>query len=478
VAQTQTWEVIESENHHAMTWLTLWDFTRLLKGSPVYRERKFVDGLTAPEHHAGWCAYAAEYIRQRARKGLFIEMADDTYNSFTLKGFYNIHDFAEDPVLRQLAGDLLTLYYASWAQEQLGGVRGGGKSRMNYAKDRRSSTSLQRLMYYYAGLGGPSPPASQRLAALTSGYRLPEVVIDIMTDPEGRGEYEIADRPPGLAADGRWNNPLYRLRTDTGGIIRYAWCTPDFIMGLPMVRVRKNTHWTKLSSQGRWQGVIFAGDPDARIFVHCGRPEGSHNNQQAGVQRKGTMITQRLPEDKFARGTDGTRVWISDNGLTNRMEEAGWVFVEAPGAYAAVRPARGGYTWKACTEKPSDGSQWRGQWMTFEDEYSPAIIEVARKSRFPDYAAFRQATLALPLTWEGNKLHYQGLCGDQFVFHIDYSKLNAINGEPINDEDPDFAFLSPFLTSRWDSGLVEVRKGERKRVLDFRATPKAKRESD
>jgi hypothetical protein len=370
-----------------------------------------------------------------------------------------------------LAGDLLTLYYASWAQEQLGGVRGGGKSRMNYAKDRRSATSLQRLMWYYAGLGGPSTPAPQRLAALTSGYRLPEVVIDIMTDPEGRGEYEIADRPPGLAADGRWNNPLYRLRTDTGGIIRYAWCTPDFIMGLPMVRVRKNTHWTKLSSQGRWQGVIFAGDPDARIFVQCGRAEGSNNNQQAGIQRKGTMITQRLPEGKFARGTDGTRVWISENGLTNRMEESGWVFVEAPGAYAAVRPARGGHDWKEETEKPADGSQWRGDWMSFEDDYSPAILEVVRKSDFPDYAAFRKAVAALPLRWEGSTLHYEGLGGDVFVFHAEWSRLNTINGVPIDDENPDFAFHSPFLTSRWDSGVVEITKGEPKLVLDFRERP-------
>ena len=41
--------------------------------------------------------------------------------------------------------------------------------------------------------------------------------------------------------------------------------------------------------------------------------------------------------------------------------EAVWVFVEAPGAYAAIRPARGGHDWAEEAEKPADGSQWRGR---------------------------------------------------------------------------------------------------------------------
>jgi hypothetical protein len=119
IADTRTWDVLESENHHAMTWMTLWDFTRLLQKSPAYRDRAFEDGHTAAEHHAAWTEYAKEYLRQRARKGLLVEMADGTYNTYTLKGLYNMVDFSGDADLRQLASDphpLLCLMVAGAAR--------------------------------------------------------------------------------------------------------------------------------------------------------------------------------------------------------------------------------------------------------------------------------------------------------------------------------------------------------------------------
>lgn len=467
ILNTQTWDVIESENHHAMTWMTLWDFTRLLAGHPAYKDRPFRDGRTAPEHYAAWSLYAQEYLRQRAKKALFVEMADGTYNSFTLKGVYNLYDFADDPVLRDLAGQLLTLYYASWAQEQLGGVRGGGKSRMNYSKELRSTTGISRGMWYYTGVGEYTRPFGGRLTLLTSNYRLPDIVTALATQPEARGEYEIRDRPLGLASEGKWTNPHYKLLTDYGGIIRYAYCTPDFIMGLPMVPFRKMTNWTKISSQGRWQGVIFAGDRDARIVVTSAGDKGSNNNQHYGIQSKGTMITQRLEDGYLSRGTVNTRCWLSDNGMKSFVERGGWMFVEAPSAYAATRPARGGYELVVETDKPRDGSNWSGRWMIFEDGFSPAILEVARESQYDSFEAFQEAVLACPIKWEGERLSYTGLGGDQFVFHADYSRNPTVNGQTPNYFEPDYAFESPYVYSKWDSGVVTIQFQGQRLVLDF-----------
>lgn len=468
----------------------VWHFTKFLKDSPDYKNREFKDGFTAAEHHSAWTKYYKEYIRQRAKKGLFVEMADDSYNQYTIKGLYNLYDFAEDEQLQKLAGDLLTLYYATWAQEQIDGVRGGGKSRLLSAKDRRSTTGVSRMMWYYAKIGGPSTPSIWRFSALMSDYRIPKVVLDIMVDVEGRGEYEIYDRALGLAAGGYWTNPHYRLNTDYGNIIRYSYVTPDFIMGLPMVPLHRRTEWIKLSSQGRWQGIIFAGDMDARIFVQTGRKEGSFYNPQWGIQRKGTMITQRLKEP-LSSGTVDTRVWFSNNGLSNRMYEDGWVFVEAKSAYAAVRPGRGSYTWTETNQFPRDGSNWTGEWMTLEDEYSPVIIEVARKEDYKDYEQFRKAVRALPLEWRGVEheeseeedsiwnrfikeqakskdiLYYKSLNGDEFLFYADYSSSPRINGRMIRYSQPDYTFNSPFIKSKWDSGIVTISKGDRELVLDF-----------
>ncbi|MEI8206469.1 MAG: hypothetical protein WCG03_06285, partial [Kiritimatiellales bacterium] len=393
--RTGTWDVIESENHDLMKRSTLWHFAKFLAASPKYRERKYDDGHTAAEHFTAFTEYAKEYCRQRAQKGLFVEMADEFYNSQTLKCLHNYYDFSADKDLCRLAGNLITLYYACWAQEQIDGVRGGGKSRMYADNDSRGTGPVWGNMWYYAGLGMEKEPSNETFTILTSGYRLPPVVVDLAADVAGRGNYEIQERPLGLATNGYYTNPHYRLRTDFGGIVRYSYCTPDFIMGLPMVEARPKADWTLISSQSRWQGVIFAGNQAARIFPQCQGPNGSPSfNQQWGVQRKGTMISQRLPKE-LSPDTGGLQVWVGHVGLGNRVENAGWVFAEATGAYAAVRPARGGYAWT----KP-DEQHGNGAWMTFSDGSSPAIIEVAQKKDFKNYEAFQQAVVGLPLTWK------------------------------------------------------------------------------
>lgn len=51
-----------------------------------------------------------------------------------------------------------------------------------------------------------------------------------------------------------------------------------------------------MSMQNRWQGVIFAGDPNARTFPQCvGLRNGKTYNPQWSVQNKGTLIVQKLP---------------------------------------------------------------------------------------------------------------------------------------------------------------------------------------
>ncbi len=458
VDRSQTWDVKESENHHAMKVSTVWHFARLLNLSPKYNQLKYDDGFTAGEHLAAWTKYSKEYLRQRAKKGLCLEMADGTYNAHTLKGFYNYYDFSEDRELRALAGDLLTLYYASWAQEQISGVRGGGKSRMNGSKGTRTITPITHNMWYYAGLGSASTPSQELFTVLTSGYRAPLAVIDLVLDVQGRGNYALHERPLGLADGGFYRNPHYKLRTDYGGIVRYSYCTPDFIMGMPITEARPLSDWTLISSQSRWLGVIFAGNLDARIYPQCKPDDGSVTfNQQWGVQKKGTMISQRLPKG-MSQGAGDMQVWFSKDGLENRLEKSGWIFTEAKGAFAAVRPARGDYSW--------DSQQPKGQWLTFADISSPAIIEVAQKRDFKDYDAFQNAVIALPLDWNEQTLSYTGLSGDKFTFYADCSDTPKINGKPF-DYAPENVFESPFVNSKWDSGVVKITKGDEELVLDF-----------
>ena len=108
----------------------------------------------------------------------------------------------------------------------------------------------------------------------------------------------------------------------------------------------------------------------------------------------------------------------------------------------------------------------RGRVLKCTDDYSPVIIEVARKADFSTLADFRKVVLGLPLKLESNVLTYTGLGGDRFTFFTDQSRPPQINGRPV-DYSPSKVYDSPFVQSDWDSGVVTIQKGARKLVMNF-----------
>ena len=67
-----------------------------------------------------------------------------------IKGIYNFHDFG-DPAVKRAAGLLLDLYFAYFAQEQINGIQGGGKSRIYYEQGLHSEpvSGIKELVWYY-----------------------------------------------------------------------------------------------------------------------------------------------------------------------------------------------------------------------------------------------------------------------------------------------------------------------------------------
>ncbi len=453
-----TWYIWGSENHHAMHDQTAWAAAQMLKD-----EQDFVydDGSTPAQQYAAWVAYLKEYLRERVRKGMLVEYGAAGYGSRTLQTWHNYYDFSEDAEMRRLAAQALTVWWADWAQEQIDGVRGGGKVRLYQgASSQRTGTERNRAMaWYHLGMGTECYRHDAMICMTTSSYRLPLVVMDIALDVEGRGVYECKSRRPGKLGSRELSRalttattPMYVLDSDFGGIFRYTYCTPDFVMGTSMLENRPHAYWSSISSQNRWHGVVFRGHEDSRIFPQCIGAKATYN-QQWSVQSKGTLIAQKLRTAAFSKDM---RVWFSSD--LKRKERGGWVFAEAAGAYAAVRVVRGGYAW--------DDENW----LRCEDEYTPVIIEVARKSDYDgDFDRFQAAVLARKVELVDGVLRYRGL-GDsgEFTFYAESDRLPEIDGRPI-DLRPDYTFDSPFVTETWAGGVVTIKKGDRKLVVDVGA---------
>jgi len=474
VEKSGTWEIYESENHHVMSFTVCWHFAKIAQDRPEYRQVPY-NGLTPAEHYRQWNEYFVAYCRERARKGLFIEMMSGDYNSTLIKGIYNFYDFGE-PAVRQAAGQFLDLYFAYWAEEQINGVSGGGKSRIYFAnglrEDRREG--MGPLAWLYFGIGEPPAVNGHDAGAALSDYRPPAVVADIALDVPGRGRYEVRQRAPGLA-EGTGRFP-YRLRTDGGGIVRYSYCDPAFILGTVLCLARPLSDWSAISAQNRWQGVIFAGKQEARI-VPIPRPKDNRVafNQFWSVQSKGSLITQKL---RFCKDAAEMIVWMSPQGLGEPVEDEGIVFVEAAGAYAAVRVVAGGFTWRddPFEFKTATGhvrSSPPGRAMILQDEYAPVILEVMAKTDVPSFEAFKAKVKACRPQMDGTRLRYRTIYGDELTLDTGHEKPPTINGEPVNYA-PKKVFDSPFLHADYNSGTVTISKGDRKLVLDFTNQPQRK----
>lgn len=465
--ESQTWWIENSENHHAQHFTTCWAFSRILKNVPGYQDKPFKDGRTPAEHYAAWTEYLKEYIRQRVRKGMLIEIESPSYASATLKSMVAFYDFAEDPVLKQLAGDFLTLYWVLWAETQIDAVEGGAKTRVYAKAAKRSGGFIRRAAWYLIGEGAPDFFHASMLPFVTSTWRVPDVVFQVAYGWPEFAPYEIRQRRIGLAVSGYTSPPHYRMKTDFGGILRYSYVTADFIMGTLMLEARPSSDWAAISSQNRWDGVIFAGDPDARIYPAPHNAGGaSILNGLWSVQSKGAMVSQCLtPRQVGAAGSvagagaaEDWRVFFSSAGLSQPVREGRWIFVEAPQAYAGVCVVEGAAEF---------GTPDRfGSWLVCERIDSPVIIEAGRKDDYQSFAAFREAVLKREITFKESVLNYRTLAGDLLTFYADQSRLPEINGSPV-DLVPDRVLDSPFVRSEWDSGVVAIRYGEDEKLLNF-----------
>ena len=481
--QSSEWRIEDSENHDAQRFMPCWGFAMIFKDHPDFKDRTYTHGGTALEHYNAWTGYFKEYLAERAKRGLFVEVASNIYSIATIKGIYDFYDYSEDKVLKKRAERILNLFWTVWAQEQLDGVRGGGKARLQQGtiSEYNDHDYIRELGWYYFNTGrwastyysnftnwdNINVPYTGFMCAATSSYRPSGIVGRIVLDP-ALDVYEVKQRIMGLAMPDYNLAPDYRLPTNSGGILRYCYRTPEFIIGTSMLDALPNDNWVNISSQDRWSGVIFAGHPQSRIFPQCKSTAANLRtyNQSWSVQKQGTLITQKLSTSVSA---GDMRVYFSRRGLTNRVEEDSWIFVEVMIddtseiiAYAAVRPVDGGYVWDGDID-PVDGLR---RWVKCNNQYSPVIIQVAGKNEYSSYSGFKSAVKSLSLNYSNSVLQFTGLSGDSFTFYADYSNLPKTNDQTI-DIYPGAVYESPFIQGTWGNGIITINDGNDETELDF-----------
>ena len=153
------------------------------------------------------------------------------------------------------------------------------------------------------------------------------------------------------------------------------------------------------------------------------------------------------------------------------MGEEGLVFVDAEDVYAAFRVIRGGYDWEneIITYHGADSRTMvspPGKMMILHKEYSPVILEVMAKSDLQSFEAFKARVKECKLHMERMVFQYCSSDGDLLTLDTGYEKTPTINGKPVNYS-PAKAFESHFPNNEWNSGIVAIIKGSRKKSTGF-----------
>ncbi|MFN0080827.1 MAG: hypothetical protein ACKVY0_30535 [Prosthecobacter sp.] len=469
-AKRDVWDAEGSENHHLASKTCDLLATQFLRKSPAYADQKLDDGSTLAQQYEVRRAYFLKWFDERAKHGQFTEAGSPSYQGDSINALYNVRDFAEDEVLRRKADMYLDLVYAVMAEETLLTTRGGPKSRVKVGHEYDGGFANERSYNTLFNAPGRTFLPLGENSVTTSSYYPPPAIVSLARDTKTRGSYSFTTRWPGPVAEGGGRDDadpdglLWRTLDPHRSVLRCGFVTPDYILG----SVAVNPAFTDDTSGGfRWQGVVFASEPLARIGFEVlpAKANDWHGfNPFFSLQDRNILITQKwapVPPNPKSANPVHLRVYFSPT-LDDVQEDGGWIFVKDGNAFAAVKVVTVGHTWAPAWQHADAVTKDNKAFLTLNAENAPVILIANQASDYDhNFNTFKAAIKAQPIDNTDGVLKFATLS-----FH-GTAKPGEINGTPTNLS-PSRGYDSPFIRSAWGSGLIHIRKGDETVILDFR----------
>jgi hypothetical protein len=172
------------------------------------------------------------------------------------------------------------------------------------------------------------------------------------------------------------------------------------------------------------------------------------------LQHENTLIAlYQIPKAERNQHVNG----FFSKTIDERVADAsGWIFCRADSVYFAVRTLTNG-VWH------EEKDHFR---LTLTSPKTGVIMEVARVSEFPSFAAFQNQIKANPLRLDLKNLrvNYTNSRSDDLDFA--YPNTRLVNQQPITFENWPL-FEGPFVNARKGSRIIEIQYGNEKVILDF-----------
>lgn len=449
-----------------------------------------LEGDTIDSHCGAWDRFWIRFFQTFPKEGTDMDVAHPSfYSTITIGVYYDLYDLMDDPEVRRLAGNFLTLYWAEVASEfqPTTGERGGmATTRWPWCKWRGSFWARDLLYCYGWHDNSLSDNYVGNVPFLTSAYRPPAIVTAIASTRD-RGSYLATSRRPGLTGGegvevSFVHDPLKHAKIVVDGngdshFRRDVYYTPDYALGT--LTTDPQRHYISDVVLTPMMGATFASSPKDRVTV---TGAGYYPMRAtSGITGTAVSIIARDPNAEFGQGrfkSDGTTVFVSNGSLwENRVvDQSGWFFSRAGDAYVAIRAGQG---YQVTTEtqvfhnresvdrKVVTVQEADGHYLRLNDLWEPIVIQMGRAVDYEGFTDFCAAVRDNQWEYGDGKLVYVSEAGDTYEVWAKGVQSPRINGRAINLNPPK-TFDSPFLSMTHGSATAVIRfPGWDDEAIDF-----------
>jgi len=476
-----------TENHWWQEIVTSWGYLLALKNDPAYGGSfTLKDGKTINEHYNFTLYYMKQHMNQRARKGFLLEISSGSYATRMQNMWLSIFELSPDQEARDLARKTLDLYWAFWAEEQISGERGGGKVRHRGDKILNGGETIKKPAGLFFGTGnfnmdhiksitGRNDKLASNYIYLFSGYFPDQIVYEILKDRKNAPAYAILQRRLGREntknidiPDGFTKEKAHGYNYEEGDCLKYSWVSENFILGTVMRPPEDVLYWEAGTGQAWAHGLLLASDkqsilPERVIPLMIGD---DIRGGEYAVQSKGSFMARKLPDAVSPRRNNKLYpygIFISKGLETYTKLSNDFIFINSPTTYVAVRAV--GTQFVPGSQLLKKDFQDDGFFYKLENDLQPLIIEAAEPGEYKNFEEFTEAVISAQLVSENGTHSYASLSGSELTMYDDRSRP-MICGRKIN-YNPNMAYDSRYIKSKWDSGVIIISAGGMEKVLDF-----------
>ncbi len=435
------YRVPNSENHDMLQRACILLIAQILKEDETYKDNILPDGRTYQELYAHACEFMELYFKTRARIGRFIE-GSDNYRIVTLESIYELMDLCDNENVSRLAKMTVDLDWIEYVTENVNSVRGCAKARVYNRKVDSESGYL-----WYARTGNmyfgyhDNHDEYVLISFAVSDYLPPQIAYDIQKNRRNL-EFESITRIPGVGSTActqfqAFVCPVYHL-SETKSVTKYTYVSDEFVMGSFRQDERDGLVW--LSSQNRWEGAVFDGNTEARLFVRYETTESTYQPLHT-IQHGSKLITQNITDLPI-----GLYISFFDFNREINLED-GWLFGEIEKCYYAVKQVGGEiYT--------------KDNRLLFRDNNLPVIVHIEPKRKYADYDEFKSHIFSNLVIKVGDFVFYQDVRCREDGIGLNYDAMQddyrMIDGEMVK-YNQEKMFDNPFIDSDFGSGIISVK---------------------